>query len=263
RRVARAEVAKHATADDAWVIVGDDVFDVSKFIALHPGGKQILARAAGTDVTEDFRLFHHEGVLRKYGDRLRVAKLDEAPEKKSVVPYSEPIWTLRFNSPYYKDTHRAFRARVRDFVDTVLLPTMEDWEMDKRPPAFVTEEMGRRGLLALMTGMDKFPRAYVDAGTPEVEDFDHFHEFILYDELARCANGSVLAAITNGPAIALSAIMAYGTEEQRQMVAPDVLMGRKFIALGMSEPNAGSDVAALQTAAVFEDDGRTIRINGV
>lgn len=263
REVTREEVAKHCTEDDAWVIVEGDVYDVSKFIPMHPGGKQLLAKFAGKDGTEQFQLYHHDGVLRKYGDRLRVGKLQGYAATQGVVPFSEPIWTLRFNSPYYKQTHIDFRARVRKFVNEMLIPSMEEWELEKRPPAKITEEMGRQGFLALMTGADKFPRAYLDAAVPEVDEFDAFHEFILYDELTRCGNGYVMAAITNGPAIALSAIMAYGTEEQRRTCAPDVLMGRKFIALGMSEPNAGSDVASLQTSAVFEDNGRTLRIDGV
>ena len=50
----RAEVAKHNSPSDAWIIVDDKVLDVTKFAALHPGGEQLLLATAGTDQTKDF-----------------------------------------------------------------------------------------------------------------------------------------------------------------------------------------------------------------
>lgn len=84
---------------------------------------------------------------------------------------------------------------------------------------------------------------------------------VLFSLFSRCGHAGVIAAITNGPAIALSAILAYGTEEQRRRIAPEVLMGRKFIALAISEPNAGSDVAGLMTTAKKEGDNYILNFN--
>jgi len=109
------------------------------------------------------------------------------------------------------------------------------------------EKLGSQGFLACMAGGPPFPAAYVDPGTPFPKDFDFFHVFILFDEIARCGSAAVVAALTNGPGIACSAILKYGSEELKRRILPDVLMGRKLISLGVSEPNAGSDVSGLST----------------
>ena len=85
-------------------------------------------------------------------------------------------------------------------------------------------------------------------------------EFILYDEISRCGHSGVIAALTNGPSIGLTAILRFGSSELKQRVAPDVLMGRKFIALAISEPQAGSDVAGLTCSA--RRDGDEFVVNG-
>ena len=71
----------------------------------------------------------------------------------------------------------------------------------------------------------------------------------MFDEIARCGHSGVIAALTNGPAIALSAVLRFGSKELQQRVAPSILLGEKFISLAISEPNAGSDVARLSTFA--------------
>jgi len=115
--------------------------------------------------------------------------------------------------------------------------------------------------LACLTGASQFPREWVDPGTPEPEDYDIFHEFIVIDLISQIGHPSAVSGLTNGPAIALTCIMKFGSDAQKQLVARDALMGRVFIALAMSEPNAGSDVAGLQCRATPQDGGWAI--NGV
>ena len=114
--------------------------------------------------------------------------------------------------------------------------------------------MGQEGFLACMVG-PPFPAEYVDPGTPHPADFDYFHELILYDELSRLGSSSAVAALSNGPAIAISAVWRFGSPEQKRKWLPDILMGRKFCALAISEPNAGSDVAGLKTTATRVSPG--------
>jgi len=267
--ITAAQLAENngANGRPLWVQIGAQVFDLTQFAALHPGGKAVLARHAGTDCTEQFKLFHNELVLPKYASRLPVVGAlaannhdDEAKRARlrqtlldpkavgSLVPFADPFWYQRSSaSPYYKPTHFKFRDRVRAFVDGEFLPGVEDWADAQRPPANLMLRLGQEGFLAAMAGGPPFPARFLDAGTPSIDEFDYFHCHILFDELARCGNAAVMAAITNGAGIACSAVLRYGSDELQRRVLPDVLMGRKLIALGVSEPAAGSDVSGLST----------------
>merc|ERR1711879_911741 len=61
------ELAKHNTDKDCWVRIGDDVFDVTKFLGDHPGGKKAIMLFAGKDATEEFDMLHDRKVIKKYG----------------------------------------------------------------------------------------------------------------------------------------------------------------------------------------------------
>lgn len=65
-----------------------------------------------------------------------------------------------------------------------------------------------------------------------------------------------------GPSIALPVIYKFGNAEMKQKVCKQVLAGDKSIALAITEPYAGSDVANIQTAAVSTDGGETYEISG-
>lgn len=77
----RAEVAKHSSYEDAWVIIDDGVYDVSKFVARHPGGKVILYYR-GQDATESFNAFHCDlEKSRKYLKPLQIGSVAPADMK--------------------------------------------------------------------------------------------------------------------------------------------------------------------------------------
>jgi len=73
-----SEVASHKTADDGmYIIIDNNVFDVTGFVDEHPGGAKILKRVAGKDASKQFWKYHNEGVLKKFTPRLQIGTIKE------------------------------------------------------------------------------------------------------------------------------------------------------------------------------------------
>lgn len=84
KMVSAAEMAKHSVPGDLWMAIDGDVYNVSKFAKLHPGGAAILEQYAGTDVSSIFYELHRKDVLNKY-TRLKVGRLEGSPEEVAVL----------------------------------------------------------------------------------------------------------------------------------------------------------------------------------
>lgn len=76
KEVSEEELSKHKSLDDCWVAIGDAVYDVTGFLAAHPGGAEVLLKAAGTDATKDFDEVHSRSVLSSVSS-LRVGRWSE------------------------------------------------------------------------------------------------------------------------------------------------------------------------------------------
>lgn len=162
------------------------------------------------------------------------------------IVFSEPNWYQRFASPYYKDTHRVFREKVRKFVDDELMPFVDEWDENKDYPIELHKKAYNAGIYGAV-----WPKEY--GGTPP-EGFDAFHDLILIDELARCGTGGVVISCFLIVGMALSPILRVGSDYLKEWIIPQIVKGDKIIALCISEPYVGSDVAGLQTSAVIEGD---------
>ncbi|KAL1612720.1 hypothetical protein SLS60_000949 [Paraconiothyrium brasiliense] len=88
QRFSTADVASHNKADNLWIIVDEDVYDLTKFQDDHPGGKKILQRVAGKDASKQFWKYHNESILKKYQKQLQVGSLDSkaAPPTPPATP---------------------------------------------------------------------------------------------------------------------------------------------------------------------------------
>ncbi|GAB7355389.1 hypothetical protein MBLNU459_g5910t1 [Dothideomycetes sp. NU459] len=84
----KSDVSSHNKADNLWIIVDDDVYDLTKFQEEHPGGKKILQRVAGKDASKQFWKYHNESILKKYQKQLQVGSLDSKP--KAAAPPTPP-----------------------------------------------------------------------------------------------------------------------------------------------------------------------------
>ncbi|KAJ5888790.1 hypothetical protein N7495_008831 [Penicillium taxi] len=74
-----ADVASHNNAENGlYIIIDNNVYDVTKFIDEHPGGAKILKRVAGKDASKQFWKYHNDSVLTKYSPKLKIGEVKEA-----------------------------------------------------------------------------------------------------------------------------------------------------------------------------------------
>jgi cytochrome b involved in lipid metabolism len=69
------EVSKHDQKDDCWIIIDDYVYDVTEFVEIHPGGKNMILMVAGKDATEYFHELHNENILQEIGEEYIIGEL--------------------------------------------------------------------------------------------------------------------------------------------------------------------------------------------
>ncbi len=156
----------------------------------------------------------------------------------------------RARSPFYDETHEAVAQSVRRFVEREVMPHIDQWERDGELPRSLHRKAAEAGILGL-----GYPEAY--GGTSE--GFDIFHSLTQSEELAAPGAGGLGASLMTH-SIGLPPILALGSEEMKRRVAPPVLAGEKIIALAITEPSGGSDVAAIRTRA--ERRGNHYVVNG-
>jgi acyl-CoA dehydrogenase len=140
------------------------------------------------------------------------------------------------------------RETVRRFVEREIRPFVEEWEEKGEFPKSLYTKAGDAGILGI-----GYPEAYGGAGG------ELFCKIASSEELMRCGSGGVAAGLGSLD-IAIPPILSLGTEEQKSRFVPAVLKGERIAALGITEPNAGSDVASMRTRAVREGDA--YRVNG-
>jgi len=156
----------------------------------------------------------------------------------------------RARSPYYDESHQAVADSVRRFVEREIAPNIDAWEDARMLPRELHRKAAAAGILGL-----GYPEEYGGHS----EGFDIFHSLTQSDELARPGAGGLTASLmTHG--IGLPPILAMGSEDMKRRVAPEVLSGDKIIALAITEPSGGSDVANLNTRA--ERVGNKYVVNG-
>ncbi|MGH2855454.1 MAG: acyl-CoA dehydrogenase family protein, partial [Solirubrobacteraceae bacterium] len=160
--------------------------------------------------------------------------------------------------PPFTDEHEELRASIRRFVENELAPHAQQWEQEEWFPDEVFGKLAAHGFLGL-----KYPEQYGGQGG------DYLHEAVLIEELTRTGSGGTAAGIGAHVNIATPPIWRFGTEEQKQRYLAPAIRGEKIGALAITEPDAGSDVAALRTRAAPVDGGwvlngeKTYITNGV
>jgi len=162
------------------------------------------------------------------------------------VPFGDPYWYQGFESPFYTESHKKFRAKVRAFVEKDLMPNIHDWEEAGAYPRDLLSKAYEAGVLAAM-----WPKQY---GGTQPEKVDAFHDLIMLDELARCGGSGVMWGPFFSFSWGLPPVLNHGSQELKDRIARDIVTGRKLIALAVSEPYVGSDVGGMRTTAKQEGD---------
>ena len=162
----------------------------------------------------------------------------------------KPDYEAKGDSFIFTDEHEQLRESIRSFVDKELAPHAEEWEETTFPDS-VIHRMGELGFL----GLDK-PEEYGGQGG------DYYTALVLAEEMARAGSGGLAMGVAVHTDMAMPPILAFGTDEQKEEWLVPAIRGEKILCLGITEPDAGSDVAGIKTRAVYDEATDEYVING-
>ena len=146
--------------------------------------------------------------------------------------------------------HDELRRTVERFCQQEINPHVDEWEAAGMFPAHeVFRKLGELGLLGLTK-----PEAYGGAG------LDYSYSVVLAEALGHCNCGGVPMAIGVQTDMATPALARFGSDDLRREFLAPAISGEMVACIGVSEPTAGSDVAAIRTTA--RKDGGDYVING-
>jgi len=146
------------------------------------------------------------------------------------------------------EQQKMIRNMVREFATKEIAPKAAERDEKEIYPLDVLEKMAKLGILGAI-----IPAEYGGAG------LDHVSYSVLIEEISKaCASTGVVTSVHNS--LTSWPIMKYGSEDQKKKYLPILARGEKIGAFGGTEPNAGTDLGAIQTTAVL--DGDNYIING-
>ncbi|MFJ7735550.1 acyl-CoA dehydrogenase family protein [Lysinibacillus sp. NPDC097287] len=157
------------------------------------------------------------------------------------------VETKNKNRSYFTEQHIMFRDSLRRFLDKEAKPYFDQWEEDRLIPKSFWRKLGEQGFLCPWVD-----EKYGGMGA------DFIFSVILSEELRKVGGG--LGGIGVHSSIVGPYIKNFGTEEQKKKYFPGLMSGDTIIAVAMTEPGAGSDLAAISTTAI--KDGDSYIING-
>jgi len=146
------------------------------------------------------------------------------------------------------DQQKMIQKMVREFAEKEISPIAAELDKKEEYPTKTLEKMSKLGLLGTI-----IPTEYGGAG------LDTISYSIVVEEISRkCASTGVITSVHNS--LVSWPIMKYGTEQQKKKYLPLLAKGEHIGAFAATEPNAGSDLGAMQTTAVLK--GNKYIING-
>ena len=152
-----------------------------------------------------------------------------------------------FPRKFFSEDHEIFRGATRRFIENEIVPNHAEWEQQGIVSRELWNAAGENGLLCCTV-----PEEYGGPGG------DFLHSVVVNEELAKV--GATGPAFPLHSDIIVPYILAYGSEDQKRNWLPKVVSGETVMAIGMTEPIAGSDLQGIQTKA--ERDGNHFVLNG-
>ncbi len=150
----------------------------------------------------------------------------------------------------FTEEHNAIRQTIAAFIDKEINPYCDQWEKDGIFPAHeLFKKMGDLGLLGIAK-----PTEYGGMG------LDYSYQIVFSEELGRIKSGGVSMGIGVQTDMSTPALAKFGSDELKEKFLAKAISGEAVFSIAVSEPHAGSDVAAIKTTAV--KDGDDYVING-
>src|ERR1700733_858112 len=160
-----------------------------------------------------------------------------------VSPVREAPIIASGESPYIREEHVMFRDQLRRFIDEEIKPKAEAWEEDGFTPREVLRRMGELGFLGI-----RYSEAYGGS------EMDTVASAVLAEELGKSTFGGFAVTVLVHTDMASPHLVNAGSREQIAKYLPDIIAGKTITAVGVTEPDAGSDVAGIRTTAKRDGD---------
>ena len=261
------DIAKHNKEDDCWVTIKDQVYDVSKFLVDHPGGKDAIMLYAGQDCTEQFELMHQDSVLKRYGPALAIGNLVQH-KTSNAQPNTVNADRTKNVPELLKLTPSEVQSRTSGGTSHILPRERAKTKWDKEE--LVNFLNGGKD----MTKRRKFVESVIN------KDSESFHDIYNYSRSDYLSHGvkefirihkpwkdfkptredicfmSDIAvgfgALNNSHAIFSSTIIGQGNDEQVKFWLPKIYTFQITGSYAQTELGHGSNVRGLMTTAEYD-----------
>jgi acyl-CoA dehydrogenase len=147
----------------------------------------------------------------------------------------------------FTEDHSDFRERIKAFFQKDVIPYISQWEKEHIVPKSVWKKMGQNGFLCT-----SLPEKFGAMGG------DFLYSVIAAEEITKTNHFGLISFLHSE--IVAPYINAYGSDDIREKYLPGAVSGDTILAIAMTEPDAGSDLASLSTTA--EEDGDSVVLNG-
>jgi acyl-CoA dehydrogenase len=170
-------------------------------------------------------------------------------DKTRRIRMSMQVSSNHAPSAYLGEEHELLRAQIRRFVDDEIKPHGSAWEQDGMVPREVLRRMGELGFFGI-----RYPAEYGGS------DLNTLATVVLAEELGRSTFSGVAITALVHTDMASVHLFNGGSQALKDRFMPDVVAGKKIVAVGVTEPGAGSDVKGIRTTA--RRDGGNYVLNG-